>query len=150
RQASAHGCQALYLPRGDARRQGLYRRALDGVGIAGGVRREAWEDPARVLTREGWIYSYSVDIQGREAVRKITPGFRAGKDLRAARDERHRFHVPEPKLNRLVTVYALDSSKSTLAPARLAPPPTSPPALPMGGGGLLSTPAERTAARLPR
>jgi len=45
------------------------------------------------------------------------------------------FHVPEPKLSRLATVYALDSSKSTLAPARLPPPPTSPPALAMGGGG---------------
>ena len=91
-----------------------------------------------------WIYSYSVDIQGyivEKLSGKSLPDFMKERIFDPLGMKDSGFHVPESKLGRLATVYSLDAGKGAIVPAPMDTP-TSSPALPMGGGGLFSTPAD--------
>jgi CubicO group peptidase (beta-lactamase class C family) len=89
-----------------------------------------------------WLYSYSVDIQG-YIVEKLSgrplPDFMRERIFQPLGMKDTAFHVPEQHLGRVATVYGYENAKNALVPASI-PPVTAPPALPMGGGGLFSTP----------
>jgi CubicO group peptidase (beta-lactamase class C family) len=94
-----------------------------------------------------WVYSVSVDIQG-YIVEKLSgqtlPDFMREKIFKPLGMKDTDFYVPEDKRSRFATAYSYDQDH-----LRLVPVPTSPqayysqlPAMPSGGGGLVSTAAD--------
>jgi CubicO group peptidase (beta-lactamase class C family) len=89
---------------------------------------------------ERWHYSVSVDVQG-YLVEKLSgmpfPQFLQERIFDPLKMKDTAFHVPADKLNRFAQFYTLDKDKK-LAPHQSADY-TKQPALPSGGGGLVST-----------
>jgi CubicO group peptidase (beta-lactamase class C family) len=91
---------------------------------------------------EQWVYSVSVDIQG-YLVEKLSgqalPEFMRGRIFEPLGMTDTGFSVPQSKLPRLATVYAMDPQTRKLTAQPRDPNVTATPGLPSGGGGLYST-----------
>jgi CubicO group peptidase (beta-lactamase class C family) len=90
-----------------------------------------------------WDYSYSMDVLGRLV--EVVSGqsldqFYADRILKPLRMEDTSFYVPEPKWNRLVTMYTLTPDGTiTRAPEAMQEGARKKPILLLGGAGLMST-----------
>jgi CubicO group peptidase (beta-lactamase class C family) len=88
------------------------------------------------------VYSVSVDIQG-YLVEKLSgmslPDFMRERIFEPLGMKDSGFFVPESKLSRLATTYHYDPAKSDLAPLPKPATVSVQPAMPSGGGGLIST-----------
>lgn len=94
---------------------------------------------------EQWVYSVSVDIQG-YLVEKLSgqtlPDFMRTRIFEPLGMTDTGFSVPESKLSRLATVYAMDPKTRALVPQPRDPHVAKMPGLPSGGGGLYATAAD--------
>jgi len=91
---------------------------------------------------EQWVYSVSVDIQG-YMVEKLSgqslPDFMRTRIFEPLGMADTAFSVPQNKLARLATVYAMDAQSHRLNPQPHDPNVTATPGMPSGGGGLYGT-----------
>jgi CubicO group peptidase (beta-lactamase class C family) len=92
-----------------------------------------------------WVYSVSVDIQGyivEKLSGKTLPDFMRERIFEPLGMKDTGFYVPQDKLNRLAAAYNFDLAKQELVPATRIQDFSKPPAMPSGGGGLVSTAAD--------
>jgi CubicO group peptidase (beta-lactamase class C family) len=91
---------------------------------------------------DAWVYSMSVDVQG-YLVEKLSgqtlPDFVRTRICEPLGMQDTGFSVPESKLSRLSTVYAIDPQTHQLTVRPNDPNVTKTPGMPSGGGGMYST-----------
>jgi CubicO group peptidase (beta-lactamase class C family) len=89
-----------------------------------------------------WVYSVSVDIQGylvEKLSGKSLPDFMRERIFEPLGMKDSGFFVSESKLGRLATAYRYDPAQSALVPVPRPATISVQPAMPSGGGGLIST-----------